>query len=586
MDRMHAPRADERAANIAAGAHSTLAARLRSAARTRAATLLGACLIALCSAAALPAIAAAVPTTGISGTVTNADEGNTPLAGVEVCARPEAGGAQECEPTDSKGEYTVEVAEGEYELSFEKSGFFSEWLFEVEVTSGELTELGPVGLDEEGDGTITGTVTAAATGQPIGGVEVCAYGCTQTAANGTYTFSDVPAGTSSAYFWPGAACEEEMEVKVRCVPNSNYLEQELEAVRVRVGQTTTANVALQAGGEITGTVTNASITHPALAKVEVCAYKVNAKGEDGPEREHEEWVYGYGCAYTNASGQYTITGLTSASWKVEFNGYVCTVVQKELEQMTCPNLYVESFYHGASSFRASTAVAVTAGAQTAGIDESLREAFPKTPASTAAPTVTGTPAVASTLTCSTGAWSGEPLFLTYQWQRDGAAIAGASGTTYAVSSADEGHSLTCVVLAGNGAGAASAASNAVAVAKPIVKRVAVAAHLAKVKGGKALLRITCSGGVTCSGSLKLVAKQVIKRHHKRHVSTVTIGTARFSVAAGKTATVRVHLNAKGKALLRASAQRKLKVKLAGSGMKASTVLLKEAKKAAHHKKGK
>jgi hypothetical protein len=72
--------------------------------------------------------------------------------------------------------------------------------------------------------------------------------------------------------------------------------------------------------------------------------------------------------------------------------------------------------------------------------------------STAAPSLTGTPTVGHTLSCSTGSWSGNPDSYAYSWLRDGAPIAGQSASGYVVQSADLGHSLACEVTATNSGG--------------------------------------------------------------------------------------------------------------------------------------
>jgi hypothetical protein len=82
-------------------------------------------------------------------------------------------------------------------------------------------------------------------------------------------------------------------------------------------------------------------------------------------------------------------------------------------------------------------------------DETAKE--PK-PVNTAAPTLTGTPKLGQTLACSTGTWSNNPTSYTYVWLRDGAPIAGQTGSTYVVQSADQGHSISCQVTAGNSGG--------------------------------------------------------------------------------------------------------------------------------------
>jgi subtilisin family serine protease len=62
-----------------------------------------------------------------------------------------------------------------------------------------------------------------------------------------------------------------------------------------------------------------------------------------------------------------------------------------------------------------------------------------------APTIAGGAAVGYTLTATPGTWDPADVVLTYQWRRDGAAISGATGVTYAPVVADIGHALTVAV---------------------------------------------------------------------------------------------------------------------------------------------
>ncbi|HEX4108376.1 MAG TPA: choice-of-anchor Q domain-containing protein [Solirubrobacteraceae bacterium] len=78
---------------------------------------------------------------------------------------------------------------------------------------------------------------------------------------------------------------------------------------------------------------------------------------------------------------------------------------------------------------------------------------PKPPQNSAPPTIYGNAAAGQTLTCTNGTWLDPditPLSYTYAWQEGGNQIA--TGSTYAVQSADQGQSLTCSVTASNGAG--------------------------------------------------------------------------------------------------------------------------------------
>jgi hypothetical protein len=89
---------------------------------------------------------------------------------------------------------------------------------------------------------------------------------------------------------------------------------------------------------------------------------------------------------------------------------------------------------------------------------------PDAPVNTAPPTISGTAAVGQTLTASPGTWNIDGLTFAYQWQKNGADIAGATGATYQVANADQGASITVVVTASkDGLPSASATSAAVVV---------------------------------------------------------------------------------------------------------------------------
>jgi hypothetical protein len=91
------------------------------------------------------------------------------------------------------------------------------------------------------------------------------------------------------------------------------------------------------------------------------------------------------------------------------------------------------------------------------------------PVNTAAPVVTGSATLGQTLSCSSGGWSGAIAGFTYQWLRGGVAIDGATASTYQLTVADCGTSVSCVVTAGNEAGDTSVESNRLSVAAaPVV----------------------------------------------------------------------------------------------------------------------
>jgi len=101
--------------------------------------------------------------------------------------------------------------------------------------------------------------------------------------------------------------------------------------------------------------------------------------------------------------------------------------------------------------------------------------------------------------------------------------------------------------------------------------VAKVAGSALVKSGKALLKITCSGG-PCKGSLKLTAKVTQGGTKKK----LTIGKASFSLDSGTTKTLKVKLSGPAKTELNKG--KTIKAKVSGTGVASSTVKLKNAKK--------
>lgn len=79
----------------------------------------------------------------------------------------------------------------------------------------------------------------------------------------------------------------------------------------------------------------------------------------------------------------------------------------------------------------------------------------KPPALVKAPSISGTLAAGSTVTCDPGTWSGSPGFA-FSWQTGQPPRPAGDGPTLLVTEAHEGNTLTCAVRATNGAGAITA----------------------------------------------------------------------------------------------------------------------------------
>jgi hypothetical protein len=172
---------------------------------------------------------------------------------------------------------------------------------------------------------IAGTVTDAATHEPLAGIEVCAWAigpeepeglgdpeesgggapgvvgpgpsCAYTGSDGIYTVSDLAAGEYEVEFW-----DESGEY----LPQSyDGKENWWEADPVTVGSepVTGIDAELVRAGGIAGTVTRSADGEP-VEEVEVCAW----------EAETEEFA---GCGWTDFNGEYRIQ-LDPGEYKVEF----------------------------------------------------------------------------------------------------------------------------------------------------------------------------------------------------------------------------------------------------------------------------
>ena len=84
------------------------------------------------------------------------------------------------------------------------------------------------------------------------------------------------------------------------------------------------------------------------------------------------------------------------------------------------------------------------------------------PVNLTAPVVTGTNYYLNTLSTTNGTWDSiaTPTY-TYQWQRGGSDIGGATASTYQCVEADEGQDITCIVTATNPIGSTPQVSNTI-----------------------------------------------------------------------------------------------------------------------------
>lgn len=294
----------------------------------------------------------------IAGTVTSTAT-KAPLSEIEVCAEATSGELlTHCARTEEHGKYSVtglstasyrvrfSSPTGEYALQYYNGKSFSPEAEPVSATAGSVTSgidaaMAPVSA-------ISGVVTSTATKTAAANVEVCALQastgsfiqCASTNTNGEYAISTLSAGEYKVEFGVGSGTSFMPQYY-----NGKGTFAEATIIALATAETRSEiNAALQAGGEFSGTVTDGS-TSQSVAGIEVCGYK-----------ETGEFIYH--CATTNASGEYTVVGLPSGEYVVEF--------------FATGHNYLTQFYNGKINFNEADQVSVTLGSTTSGIDAALK----------------------------------------------------------------------------------------------------------------------------------------------------------------------------------------------------------------------
>lgn len=299
----------------------------------------------------------------ITGTVTDSGSGG-PVAGIYVEVYDSSGSYESYVRTDASGKYRVlGLDPGSYKVQFfddDGSGYRSEFYNDhttldsadsITVTDRGVTQGINASLAKAG--TITGTVTDATTHGPVAGVFVTAYssvgfyeGTAITDANGQYTTSGLEAGSYRVDFQPD---NQTNSSNYRSEYYDNQRSSDAaDPIAVTFGQQTAGiDAALEAGGQIDGTVIDAA-THQPVAGVLVQAY-----GSDDNE---------VATAFTDASGHYVLSGLDPGDYKVGF-----LPASSGLD-------YLTQYNDGASTLDDADPVTVTVGQSAHLSDAQLRAA--------------------------------------------------------------------------------------------------------------------------------------------------------------------------------------------------------------------
>ncbi|WP_427018368.1 carboxypeptidase regulatory-like domain-containing protein [Pseudarthrobacter sp. P1] len=241
---------------------------------------------------------------------------------------------------------------------------------------------------------------------------------------------------------------------------------------VAVGQTlSNISATLATGGSITGTLVDKA--GKPIADTNVTAY---TKDRSLIARSTQ----------TDSAGKFTISGLTTGKYVLVANstGYG-------------PQASLGKLYSGnATTEAAATLVSTTVGKATAlGVMSYAAVAAPKALTAAPVPTISGSAVSGLKLTATAGVWSPAPVALAYQWKRAGVAIAGATASTYTLTSADVGKTIT-VTVTGSKAGYATTSKTSVATAAVTAPKALTAAPVPTISGSAVSgLKLTATTGV-------------------------------------------------------------------------------------------
>lgn len=139
---------------------------------------------------------------------------------------------------------------------------------------------------------------------------------------------------------------------------------------------------------------------------------------------------------------------------------------------------------------------------------------------------------------------------------------------------------TVAVAARGGGGGGGGAGGGGGVVRPPVG-VAKAQRVVLVRRGRARLQLSCGGRGACAGRAQLTIPARKQRGGRRRGASrraaLSLGAARFSIDRGKRKTIAVPLGASARRRLRAAGRAGLPARLAGSGVAARAVVLKQPK---------
>ena len=301
----------------------------------------------------------------VSGTVSKAGGGGLSGINVRVQRANGSGGWEWVNERQTVADGTYDVGSlptGNYRIEFYASpggGYVTQFYNnkptidlgdDVAVTAGETTS--GINATLAPGGNISGKVTKAG-GAGIDGISVSAMrpdgsgwwqdvSNTQTNADGSYDLGGLPTGSYRIDFYDPSGAYVEQYYNNKPTPDAG------DDVAVTAGATTSGiNARLAPGGNVTGTVKNASAA--GIGGIGVDAFRYNAS---------LEWPWeGVGYTQTNADGTYDLGGLPAGNCRIQFSDDA--------------GAYAPQYYNNKPTIDLGDDVAVTVGATTSGINATL-----------------------------------------------------------------------------------------------------------------------------------------------------------------------------------------------------------------------
>lgn len=265
--------------------------------------------------------------------------------------------------TDENGRFSRPVVAGQYAIGFndwpahqmevyeDVDGWAPDGGTPVFVTATASTE---ITASLQALGSISGLVTSESSGDPISGVQIDVYrqgssgvswmAQTATGPDGTYTIEGLEYGAGYLVVFTDGSSQFVSEA----FDNKPDL-YSADPIAVGASQVTGIDAALADAATISGIVTDAQ-THTPVSDAWVSVYEY--------DKHNLYWAQTHG-AYTDAAGMYTVGGMPSGTYRVEFGAW---------------NLgYAYEYYDNVRDMPDATNLAVTTGQDILGIDAALEK---------------------------------------------------------------------------------------------------------------------------------------------------------------------------------------------------------------------